>query len=1091
MSLSSVGSGDVDGAVVSRTWRDATGTVLGTGEMLDVVFADAGEHEVLLEVVDEDGLWAVASVLVSVVLGPPSTPVNTVPSEDSYLEFNRFQTFFWQGSALATSYDVRFIDGATGDERLYEGLDASDVCDGSFSCDQYFTTETPVGMGHSWGVRANNAAGSSAWSDFSFHVIPERTAAPVTPTLQSPADGGAVASGAEVAFTWQSDSQVTYYDLEIINGSDSSSETSNNLRYRLYCDEALCQYTQTVDVPVGPGHSWRVRARNRLGQSDWATHALSVSGPVPGIPVLQSPTDGAELNENSTVDFTWQADADASGYVFQLMDANRMPLGAAVNLTASTACGGGSCSYLVSLGLAANADYSWSVAANNASGTSLSSERGFRVVVPPVPSPDAPAAVSPAVDAALPAATLTTFAWLPAANASSYELQIVDAADGPQAVVGDLLASDVCTASRCETLVTTPDGASAGHLWRVRAANLTGASAWTERTFSTVVNLPPDPVAVFTASAGSGFVPFTLDVDGSASSDDVGIVQYRWAFADEQVVEGESAATATHTFDTPGSYEVVLTVTDGEGRSDQMSMTVTAHAALATAEEAARLLTQASFGPTLGDIDAVRRLGVEGWIDNQLLLKGPPHLDYVQLYSNGSNRSARHEKFWLDAVDGEDQLRQRVAFALSQLLVISDTGYTLSNTQYGVTHYYDILRNEAFGSYRELLEQITLSPIMGIYLSMLQNDKGRPESNTRADENFAREVLQLFSIGLYNLSLDGTRAAGKTYTQEQIEAFARVFTGWNYADAGNWNRPLFTGQDMLSPMEPFEDHHDTGAKALLNGAVLPEGQSARVDLEAALDNIFAHANVGPFIATHLITQLVTSNPTPQYVARVATVFNDNGLGVRGDLGATVKAILMDTEARTLGSVANFGKMREPVLRFSHLWRAFSVSPGNWSDNGEYETYSPQLQDMDSDTGQAPLKSPSVFNFFSPSYSPQGPAQNNWLVVPEMQIFTDSNILKSASRVNRQIYRHYLQNSTPSERNPAYLDYSREIALANDPQALLDHLNLLLLSGAMSDALETILLDHISTLEDDEDGLIERVQDAIALIVASPDYLVQK
>ncbi|MEM9605351.1 MAG: DUF1800 family protein [Pseudomonadota bacterium] len=986
---------------------------------------------------------------------------------------------------------MRFVDGATGDERLYEGLDASDVCDGSFSCDQYFTTETPVGMGHSWGVRANNAAGSSAWSDFTFHVIPERTAAPVTPTLQSPADGGAVASGAEVEFTWQSDSQVTYYDLEIIDGSDSSSDTSNNLRYRLYCDDALCRYTQTVDLPVGAGHSWRVRARNRLGESDWATHALSVSGPAPGTPILQSPADGAELNENTTVDFTWQADADAATYAFQLMDASSMPIGGVVNLTAANACVGGTCSYPVTLDVAANDDYGWSVTASNASGTSPSSERAFRVVVPPVPSPDAPGAVSPAVDAELPAATLTTFAWAPAANAESYDLQIVDAALGAQPVVDGMLAADVCTVERCEAMVTTPDGAGSGHLWRVRAVNVTGASAWTERAFATVVDLPPDPVAAFTASAGSGFVPFTLNVDASGSSDDIGIVQYRWAFADEQLVEGDTALTAVHTFETPGTHEVVLTVTDGEGRSDQASITVTAHASLATAEEAARLLAQASFGPTLEDIDAVRRLGVEGWIDNQLLLKGPPHLDYVLQHSNGSNRSARHEKFWLDAVDGEDQLRQRVAFALSQLLVISDTGYTLSNTQHGVTNYYDILRNEAFGSYRELLEQITLSPIMGVYLSMLQNDKGRPESNTRADENFAREVLQLFSIGLYNLNLDGTRAVGKTYTQEQIEAFARVFTGWNFANAGDWNRPLFTNQDMRNPMEPFEDHHDTGAKTLLNGTVLPEGQTARVDLEAALDNIFAHANVGPFVASHLIKQLVTSNPTPQYVARVATVFNDNGFGVRGDLGATVKAILMDTEARTVGGVANFGKMREPVLRFSHLWRAFSVSPGNWSENGEYETYSPTLQDMDSETGQAPLKSPSVFNFFSPSYSPQGPAQDNWLVVPEMQIFTDSNILKSASRVNRQIYRHYLQNSSPSERNPAYLDYSREIALASDPHALLGHLNLLLLSGAMSDALETILLDHLNTLEDDEDGLVERVQDAIALIVASPDYLVQK
>ncbi|MEM7377724.1 MAG: DUF1800 domain-containing protein [Pseudomonadota bacterium] len=507
--------------------------------------------------------------------------------------------------------------------------------------------------------------------------------------------------------------------------------------------------------------------------------------------------------------------------------------------------------------------------------------------------------------------------------------------------------------------------------------------------------------------------------------------------------------------------------------------------------QAVRLLNQASFGPTLRDIDAVERLGVEGWIDWQLTLQGAPHLDYVRRHSNGSNRSARHEIWWQDAVDGTDQLRQRVAFALSQLFVISDQGYTLSNTQYGVTHYYDILRENAFGNYRELLEQVTLSPIMGLYLSMLQNDRSRPESNTRADENFAREVMQLFSIGLYTLNPDGTRAGGNAYTQDDVEAFARVFTGWNYSDAGNWNRPLFTGQDMLSPMQPFESHHDTGAKALLRGTVLPAGQSARRDLEMALDNLFEHPNVGPFIATHLIKQLVTSNPTPAYVERVVTRFDDNGSGVRGDLGATVKAVLMDPEARQLPVDPRFGKVREPLLRLTHLWRAFAISPGEGSDHGEYRTFSPQLEDIDSLTGQAPLLSPSVFNFFSPSYAPSGPTQDAGLVVPEMQIFTDGNILNTASRANNQIYRHFRQTDVPTDRIPAYLDYTRELVLAADPAGLLSHLDLLLLNRRMSTPLRNIILTHLNAIEDSREGHLKRVQDAIALIMLSPQYLVQR
>lgn len=271
----------------------------------------------------------------------------------------------------------------------------------------------------------------------------------------------------------------------------------------------------------------------------------------------------------------------------------------------------------------------------------------------------------------------------------------------------------------------------------------------------------------------------------------------------------------------------------------------------------------------------------------------------MQEHSNNSGRGPRHEVWWSTAVDGEDQLRLRVAFALSQLFVVSDTGYTLANAQYGITSYYQMLLDNAFGNYRELLEKVTLHPVMGLYLSMLQNSKGDSETSTRPDENYAREVLQLFSIGLYVLNADGSTDGESSFTQDRIEAFARVFTGWNYADAGRWDRPLFTSADMISPMLPFENFHDTDEKQLLNGVVLPAGQDARDDLEMALDNIFEHPNVGPFIATQLIKRLVTSNPSPSYVRDLALVFDDDGTGTRGNLGAVIKALLMHEEARTI------------------------------------------------------------------------------------------------------------------------------------------------------------------------------------------------
>ena len=226
-----------------------------------------------------------------------------------------------------------------------------------------------------------------------------------------------------------------------------------------------------------------------------------------------------------------------------------------------------------------------------------------------------------------------------------------------------------------------------------------------------------------------------------------------------------------------------------------------------SANDAARFLTQASFGPTRDSILEVQSQGIERWLDEQFTLQGAPHLDYVEKYSNGSNRAARHEVWWSDVVLGKDQLRQRVAFALSQLFVISDTGYTLANSQYGITAYYDLLRENAFGNYRDLLEKVTLSPVMGLYLSMLQNSQADELSSTRPDENYAREVLQLFSIGLYKLDLDGTTDGTPAFTQNHIEEFARVFTGWNYADAGRWSRKLFTHAEMIdatcSPLSRF------------------------------------------------------------------------------------------------------------------------------------------------------------------------------------------------------------------------------------------------------------------------------------------------
>jgi len=523
-------------------------------------------------------------------------------------------------------------------------------------------------------------------------------------------------------------------------------------------------------------------------------------------------------------------------------------------------------------------------------------------------------------------------------------------------------------------------------------------------------------------------------------------------------------------------------------------------ASSAAAKDAARLLAQASFGPNTESIDAVLNLGIAGWVDDQFTRIGDSHLGYGETYypRGGSRSGPRQNKWLLDAIDGEDQLRLRVAFALSEIFVTSDRPENLTKSQYGMANYYDILRDYAFGNYRDLLERVTLSPIMGVYLSMLQNSRGDAESNTRADENFAREVMQLFSIGLHELNLDGTTkndAAGNpipAYTQANIEEYARVYTGWDWHNVDFWGRiPLDSRSDKINPMTPNPEYHDYGQKTLLGGVVSPAGISAEADLKNALDSLFNHPNVGPFIGKQLIQRLVTSNPTPAYVARVASAFNDNGEGVRGSLQAVIRAILLDPEARDgYQSVQNFGKLREPLLRWTHLWRAFNIRRGTESPSHVYNQASPYIAGAGEFMGQSVLSAPSVFNFFHPDYSPLGAIRDAGIVAPEAEIYTQAYFLTNTRKIS-QLTQVYNNTSGDNARTRSYIDVTEETQIALSSDALLDHLDLVLLSGQMTAGLRQVLFEHFQNFESDEEGRSRRVLDAINLIMASPEYLVQK
>lgn len=513
-----------------------------------------------------------------------------------------------------------------------------------------------------------------------------------------------------------------------------------------------------------------------------------------------------------------------------------------------------------------------------------------------------------------------------------------------------------------------------------------------------------------------------------------------------------------------------------------------------TEQAAGRLMYKATFGPKLTEIRHLQALGVDSWITQQI--NTPATLQEPCMQAILANpawplyQNSRMESWFLNSAEAPDQLRQRMAFALSEIFVVSDAA-SLGNEVMGLAKYYDMLAINAFGNYRDLLEDVTLNTMMGFYLGMFRNAKADPSQGTQPDENYAREILQLFSIGLHQLNLDGTEILDiddnpiPTYDQTTIENFARVFTGWNYAGCPEnnwmWCNPTEPTVDAYAPMEPIESYHDTDAKTLLNGVQIAAGQTAYQDLTAALDNIFNHPNVPPFISKQLIQRFVTSNPSPAYVQRVAGVFVDNGAGVRGDLDAVIRAILTDDEASNPSHLNNpaYGKLKEPLIRYLNLLRAFEAR----SPTGRYGNWNPEFGYL-----QRPLGSPSVFNFFKPGYQLPGPIRNQGLVSPEFQITSETTVISVANEMNEAINRgHHLV--THWNDNMPRLQLQRELLLINNPSALLDHLDLLLFSGQMSAQTRATGLNLLNDISQEPD--ITRLASLIYVLVLSPDFVVQR
>lgn len=509
-----------------------------------------------------------------------------------------------------------------------------------------------------------------------------------------------------------------------------------------------------------------------------------------------------------------------------------------------------------------------------------------------------------------------------------------------------------------------------------------------------------------------------------------------------------------------------------------------------TASDAARFLTQATYGPTLSRIAALQGSSFSAWLSQQMAQPADSHLAYLDAAATAGEQISDNtsmEAIWKQALTGNDALRARVALALSEILVISDDSGTLGNEPYGLSGYMDLLNRDAFGNYRQLLEDVTLSPAMGVYLNMQGNDKEDPASGRNPNENYAREILQLFSIGLYRLHPDGRLVLGTdgqpqpTYNQESVAGFAHVFTGWSFAGNPLDDNGWYNGTpNFRLPMQSWPEHHSTSTKKLLNGLLVPGGQTAAQDLAIALDDIFTHPNVGPFLGRQLIQRLVTSNPSPAYVYRVASVFNDNGAGVRGDLGAVVRAILLDYEARSVDVLTQqgYGKQREPMIRYANLLRAFGVH----TTSGKFRIWN--LEDPIYQMGQNPLRAPTVFNFFEPGYLPPGSLAAAGLFGPEFKITTETQAIGSTNTM-----RDVATTSNGTGIDDLNLDYGSFAAIAGNPATLIDQLDLLLTSKGMSSAMKAILVDALNAIPESPGE--DRVRAAVSLIVTSPEFVIQR
>lgn len=519
---------------------------------------------------------------------------------------------------------------------------------------------------------------------------------------------------------------------------------------------------------------------------------------------------------------------------------------------------------------------------------------------------------------------------------------------------------------------------------------------------------------------------------------------------------------------------------------------------LETGEEVARFLIQAGFGGTDAEIEALVGTDAAEWLAAEMAKPASFLLPQMQARYPTREDTDLHFKrmIWQNMLTADDVLRQRMMFALSQIFVINSD--TFFDKGYSTAQYADILSEEAFGNYRRLLEGVTYSYAMADYLTYFRNLRGDPDTGRMPDENYAREVLQLFSIGLVELELDGTPKAGspETYDNEDIAGLARVFTGMSGQGASfRWSDQV---EDYRSlPLQVFDDVHSPSEKSFL-GVTIPENTGGEATISQALDVIADHPNVAPFISRQLIQRFTASSPSRDYILRVANVFESGrftapngrvfGTGQRGDFDAVIAAILLDNSVHDDRQTANEGKVREPVIKFVQYAKAFKVREIDVWDDWRFNN----TNDPSNSLAQHPFRSPSVFNFYRPGYiAPATQTGEAGYTAPELQIVNEGSSLGFLNFMAHYIIRPI---DDPVSHPGFQPDFSAEIDLADDAEALVAYLNLKLTAGQMSEATKADIIDVVSTVtvdfDDAYEGRKKRVQTAILMAVASGAYAAQ-